>query len=75
MFVNRLESQLAGADSFEIRNIVDTSYERLANVMFDTLRQLAKMDGEGEEKGQQNIILIGRTTSSSKGSCADTFGN
>ncbi|CCA67704.1 related to Exocyst complex component Sec3 [Serendipita indica DSM 11827] len=60
IFVNRVESQLAGADSFEIRTLVDTSYEKLVNAMFDSLQQMAKLEGEGEDKGQLNyhIILI-----------------
>lgn len=61
VFVNRVEGQLAGADSFEIRTLVDTSYEKLVNAMFDSLQQMAKLEGEGEDKGQLNyhIILIG----------------
>jgi hypothetical protein len=52
---------MTGADSFEIRTLVDTSYEKLVNAMFDSLQQTAKLDGEGEDKGQLNyhIILIG----------------
>ena len=45
----------------EIRISVDSAYEKMANVMFESLKQMAKLDGEGEDKGQLNhhIILIG----------------
>jgi hypothetical protein len=57
----RIESQLIGADSLEIRISVDSAYEKMANVMFESLKQMAKVDGEGEDKGQLNhhIVLIG----------------
>lgn len=57
-----MEGQLTGADSFEIRTLVDTSYEKIVNAMFDSLQQTAKLEGEGEDKGQLNyhIILIGK---------------
>jgi hypothetical protein len=60
-FVGRVESQLAGADSYEIRNLVDSAYERLVTVMFETLQQIAKLEGDGEDKGQfmQHVITIG----------------
>lgn len=68
VFVNRVEGQLAGADSFEIRTLVDTSYEKLVNAMFDSLQQMAKLEGEGEDKGQLNyhIILIGELNAAFK---------
>lgn len=52
---------MTGADSFEVRTLVDSSYEKLVNAMFETLQQMAKLEGEGEDKGQLNyhIILIG----------------
>ncbi|KAG8814416.1 hypothetical protein FRC17_001136, partial [Serendipita sp. 399] len=61
IFVNRVEGQLTGADSFEIRTVVDTAYEKLVNSMFESLQQMAKLEGEGEDKGQLNyhIILVG----------------
>lgn len=41
---------------------VDAAYERVVNTMFDSLKQMAKMEGEGEDKGQLNyhVILIGQ---------------
>jgi hypothetical protein len=65
-FVGRVESQLAGADSYEIRNLVDAAYEKLVTAMFETLRQIAKLEGDGEDKGQfmQHVIIIGTLTSS-----------
>lgn len=65
VFIDLFESQLVGTDGLEIRATVDASYEKIANVMFESLQQLAKMDGaEGlahEDKGQLNyhVILIG----------------
>lgn len=65
VFIDRFESQLVGTDGLQIRKIVDTSYERIANTIFDSLQQMAKMDGAdglaAEDKGQLNyhVILIG----------------
>jgi hypothetical protein len=63
-----VEGQLTGADSFEIRTLVDTSYERIVNAMFDSLQQTAKLEGEGEDKGQLNyhVILIGNCPTATK---------
>ena len=67
VFIDRFESQLVGTDGLEIRSTVDASYEKIANAMFESLQQLAKMDGaEGlapEDKGQLNyhVILIGQS--------------
>ncbi|KAA1467891.1 exocyst complex component sec3 subunit [Dentipellis sp. KUC8613] len=60
VYVHRVESQLIGADTLEIRQNVDMAYERIVQTMFDSLKQMAKMDGEGEDKGQLNyhVILI-----------------
>ena len=56
-----MESQLVEADTLEIRNSVDAAYDRIVQSMFDSLKQMAKLDGEGEDKGQLNyhVILIG----------------
>ena len=45
----------------EIRQIVDGSYDKIVQAMFAALKQMAKMDGEGEDKGQLNyhVIIIG----------------
>ena len=61
IYVGRVENQLLGADGLEIRESVDLAYERIVNSMFDCLKQMAKMDGEGDDKGQLNyhVILIG----------------
>ena len=60
-YVSRVESQLVGADTLEIRQIVDAAYDKIVQAMFSALKQMAKMDGEGEDKGQLNyhVILIG----------------
>ncbi|KAJ3532638.1 hypothetical protein NM688_g7392 [Phlebia brevispora] len=60
IYVGRVENQLIGADTLEIRQIVDASYDKIVQAMFSALKQMAKMDGEGEDKGQLNyhVILI-----------------
>ena len=60
-YASRVENQLIGADTLEIRTNVDTAYERITQAMFDSLKQMAKLEGEGEDKGQLNyhVILIG----------------
>jgi len=49
---------LIGADGLEIRMNVDAAYEKVVNTMFDSLKQMAKMEGEGEDKGQLNFHVI-----------------
>jgi exocyst complex component 1 len=60
-YVGRVENQLVGVNVLEIRASVDLAYEKIVNSMFDALKQMAKMDGEGDDKGQLNyhVILIG----------------
>ncbi|KAF5388572.1 hypothetical protein D9757_004587 [Collybiopsis confluens] len=60
VYIARIESQLIGADGLEIRMNVDAAYEKVVNAMFESLKQMAKMEGEGEDKGQLNyhVILI-----------------
>lgn len=60
-YVGLVENQLVGADGLEIRANVDAAYEKIVQSIFDSLKQMAKMDGEGEDKGQLNyhVILIG----------------
>ncbi|GAA5919946.1 hypothetical protein JCM1841_000062 [Sporobolomyces salmonicolor] len=66
LFVARVESQLEGAETLNIRGVVNSQYERIVATMFDCLQQMAKMDGEGqgqapgEGKDQLNyhVILI-----------------
>lgn len=63
--MGKVESQLIGSDTMEIRGNVDAAYEQIIQVMFESLRQMAKMDGveaqAGEDKGMLNyhVILIG----------------
>jgi hypothetical protein len=61
IYIGRVELQIIGAESLEIRENVDAAYERIVQCMFDNLKHMAKMDGEGEDKGQLNyhVILIG----------------
>lgn len=60
-YAARIEQQLIGANELEIRTSVDSAYEKIVQTMFDSLKQIAKLDGEGEDKGQLNyhVILIG----------------
>ena len=60
-YAARIEQQLVGAHELEIRTSVDSAYEKIVQAMFDSLKQIAKLDGEGEDKGQLNyhVILIG----------------
>ncbi|KAF4605051.1 hypothetical protein EYR40_003834 [Pleurotus pulmonarius] len=60
IYIRRVEQQLIGADDLEIRSSVDDAYDKIVQAMFDSLKQMAKMDGEGEDKGQLNyhVILI-----------------
>lgn len=65
-YISRVETQLIGSDTLEIRQSVDASYDKIVQAMFDALKQMAKMDGEGEDKGQLNyhVIIIGSLSSS-----------
>ncbi|KDQ30968.1 hypothetical protein PLEOSDRAFT_1036431 [Pleurotus ostreatus PC15] len=60
IYIRRVEQQLIGTDDLEIRSSVDDAYDKIVQAMFDSLKQMAKMDGEGEDKGQLNyhVILI-----------------
>jgi hypothetical protein len=42
---------------------VDSAYEKITHAMFESLKQMAKLDGEGEDKGLLNhhIIFIGES--------------
>ncbi|KDR85366.1 hypothetical protein GALMADRAFT_234191 [Galerina marginata CBS 339.88] len=59
-YAARVENQLIGASNLEIRTNVDSAYEKIVQSMFDSLKQIAKLEGEGEDKGQLNyhVILI-----------------
>ncbi|KAJ7783605.1 exocyst complex component Sec3-domain-containing protein [Mycena maculata] len=58
IYIGLVESQLIGADSLEIRATVDAAYDRIVQSMFESLKQMAKLDGEGEDKGQLNFHVI-----------------
>lgn len=62
-YAARVENQLIGANDLEIRVNVDAAYEKIVQSMFDSLKQIAKLEGEGEDKGQLNyhVILIGKS--------------
>lgn len=61
LYVSRVEQQLTGADELEIRAQVDTAYEKMVHSMFESLKQMATLDGDGEDKGQLNyhVLLVG----------------
>lgn len=61
VYVGRIEGLMIGTEGLEIRQNVDAAYDRIVRAMFDSLKRMAKMDGEGEDKGQLNyhVILIG----------------
>ncbi|KAG9314221.1 exocyst complex component Sec3-domain-containing protein [Chiua virens] len=54
VYVGRVEQQLVGADGLEIRAHVDSAYEKIVHSMFECLKHMATLDGEGEDKGQLN---------------------
>lgn len=62
VYVGRVEAVMIGTEGLEIRQNVDAAYDRIVKAMFESLKRMAKMDGEGEDKGQLNyhVILIGR---------------
>ena len=61
VYVGRIEGVMFGTEGLEIRQNVDAAYDRIVKAMFESLKRMAKMDGEGEDKGQLNyhVILIG----------------
>jgi exocyst complex component 1 len=67
IYLQRVEAQLVGINVLEIRKNVDLALERIVDAMFDTLQQMARIEGDQEEKekGQLNyhVILIGRPSS------------
>lgn len=78
IFVSRLETQLIGADTLEIRHTVDGAYEQIVQVMFESLQQMAKMSdgqepGGTEDKGVLNfhVILIGARLEKYVSNCVD----
>lgn len=63
-YLQRVEAQLASVATLEVRDNVDIGLERIVDSMFDTLQQMARIEGDQEEKekGQLNyhVILIGK---------------
>ena len=64
VYVQRMEVQLIGANALEIRGNMDAAYERIVDAMFDVLQQMAKLEGEGEDKDKSqlnyHVVLIGK---------------
>ena len=75
IYAARIEQQLIGANDLEIRTSVDSGYEKIVQTMFDSLKQIAKLHGEGEDKGQLNyhVILIGEFTKNGRRLFIDCF--
>lgn len=67
LFVERVETQLFGAEALPIRNVIDERYKTLVSTMFENLQHMAKMGQQqaaansAEDKDQLNyhIVLIG----------------
>lgn len=61
IYVGRMEQLLLGADGYEIRGSVDVAYEKIVHSMFECLKHMATIDGDGEDKGQLNyhVLLVG----------------
>lgn len=61
VYVGRVEQQLVGADVLEIRGHVDSAYEKIVHSMFECLKHMATLDGDGEDKGQLNyhVLIVG----------------
>ena len=45
-YVQRVEAQLVGINVLEVRESVDTALERIVDAMFDTLQQMARIEGD-----------------------------
>jgi hypothetical protein len=58
VYVGRVEQQLVGADGMEIRAHVDSAYEKIVHSMFECLKHMATLDGDGEDKGQLNYHVL-----------------
>ncbi|KAG8893136.1 hypothetical protein FRC00_010965, partial [Tulasnella sp. 408] len=62
IFVERIEPQISGLESLEVRGTVDAGYDKIIKTMFECLQQMAKMDGAdgqlAEDKGMLNYHVI-----------------
>jgi len=58
VYVSRVEQQLVGADGLEVRANVDLAYEKIVHSMFECLKHMATLDGDGEDKGQLNYHVL-----------------
>ncbi|KAI6047739.1 exocyst complex component Sec3-domain-containing protein [Pisolithus marmoratus] len=58
VYVSRVEQQLVGVEGLEIRTSVDLAYERIVHSMFECLKHMATLDGDGEDKGQLNYHVL-----------------
>ncbi|KAL4241693.1 SEC3 family protein [Abortiporus biennis] len=58
-YIGRIENQLIGADTLEIRHHVDQAYNRIVQAMFEVLKQMANMNEDNDDdKGQLNYHVI-----------------
>ncbi|GJJ15524.1 hypothetical protein Clacol_009802 [Clathrus columnatus] len=55
-YASRIENQLIGYDPSETRELADAAYEKIIQSMFEALKQMAKLEGDGdaEDKDQLN---------------------
>ncbi|KAF9244541.1 exocyst complex component Sec3-domain-containing protein [Melanogaster broomeanus] len=58
VYVSRIEQQLSGAEGLEVRENVDLAYEKIVHSMFECLKHMATLDGDGEDKGQLNYHVL-----------------
>ncbi|KAG8219670.1 exocyst complex component Sec3-domain-containing protein [Butyriboletus roseoflavus] len=58
IYVGRVEQQLVGANGLEIRAHVDAAYEKIVHSMFECLKHMATLDGDGDDKGQLNYHVL-----------------
>lgn len=64
-YIQRVENQLIATGANEsglgVRESVDVAYNKIANTIFETLKAIANMDGDEEDKGQltYHVVIIG----------------
>ena len=73
VYVGRVEPQLVGVDGLEIRAHVDSAYEKIVHSMFECLKHMATLDGDGEDKGQLNyhVLIVGESHVQERCRCID----
>ncbi|RIB07820.1 exocyst complex component Sec3-domain-containing protein [Gigaspora rosea] len=57
-FVERIEHAMNGADKLEIRNIVNSGYEKIVKMMFDCLEAISKDEESTDDREQLNAHIM-----------------